>query len=408
MLYISDQLYQTVKDSQVINWLEVLGRKQVVFDLFITTPVSYLLKSNKLRKEKVAYARTKVPGKIHQVLVLRGNDKTGISGFMLASYLFCRAIIPYLGGKDIIVQTRSVNNYKALRILRMFIPGTKVVFDLRGAPAEEYINSMDYKTIDDVKDPAIRAVYEGILESQLKIIGISYRTLCVSCKLKEYIIEKAKNQYAEKLLVVPGAADDASFFPDETKRNAIRKSLNIEDKFVLIYTGKLDCHWHMKEFIFELTGKLMQRFPDLYFICITPDVDMGKKLMEEYKVDASRVLVKFSRHDEINDYLNASDAGLMIRDDIPTNNVASPTKLPEYLLAGLPVIISKGVGDYSEYVVKHGFGIMAPNDPEVIGDMMESQFLGKTFDRKAIAEIARKDYSKQASLDTLINIYQHI
>ena len=34
MLYISDQLYQTVKDSQVINWLEVLGRKQVVFDLF--------------------------------------------------------------------------------------------------------------------------------------------------------------------------------------------------------------------------------------------------------------------------------------------------------------------------------------------------------------------------------------
>ena len=62
------------------------------------------------------------------------------------------------------------------------------------------------------------------------------------------------------------------------------------------------------------------------------------------------------RLEEINNYLNATDYGILFRENLPINNQASPTKFAEYILAGLKVIISEGVGDFSEFVREHDCG----------------------------------------------------
>jgi hypothetical protein len=48
----------------------------------------------------------------------------------------------------------------------------------------------------------------------------------------------------------------------------------------------------------------------------------------------------------------------MIREDTITNRVASPTKFAEYLAAGLPVLISAHIGDFSTTVRANDLGLV--------------------------------------------------
>jgi hypothetical protein len=48
----------------------------------------------------------------------------------------------------------------------------------------------------------------------------------------------------------------------------------------------------------------------------------------------------------------------LVRDYSNTNRVASPVKFAEYLAAGLRVIISESLGDFSEFVSKNSCGVV--------------------------------------------------
>ena len=68
-------------------------------------------------------------------------------------------------------------------------------------------------------------------------------------------------------------------------------------------------------------------------------------------------------HQEVPIVLSACDMGILIREDSVTNRVASPTKFAEYLSAGLQVIITNNIGDYSDFVKVHQCGIIANGKP---------------------------------------------
>jgi glycosyltransferase involved in cell wall biosynthesis len=59
-------------------------------------------------------------------------------------------------------------------------------------------------------------------------------------------------------------------------------------------------------------------------------------------------------------YLAAADVGLLPRDENLVNRVASPVKFAEYLASGIPVILSDGIGDYSELVRSGDLGAVLP------------------------------------------------
>jgi glycosyltransferase involved in cell wall biosynthesis len=77
--------------------------------------------------------------------------------------------------------------------------------------------------------------------------------------------------------------------------------------------------------------------------------------------------------EEVGKYLEASDLGLLLRENHVVNRVASPTKFAEYLLCGLPVVISPWVGDFSELVEAHRLGLVInPMDKEEAAVMISS------------------------------------
>lgn len=91
------------------------------------------------------------------------------------------------------------------------------------------------------------------------------------------------------------------------------------------------------------------------------------------------------------------------------NNVASPTKFAEYMLCGLPVLISEGVGDYTKFVeeTKTGFTF----NQKVLSDWANIDFdsiIRSEFNREYIAELGRCHFSKEVLLESVINIMKEV
>jgi len=65
-------------------------------------------------------------------------------------------------------------------------------------------------------------------------------------------------------------------------------------------------------------------------------------------------------HHEVPGYLAAADVGLLLREPCLVNRVASPVKFAEYLAAGLPVLLTEQIGDYSALAAAHRVGCVIP------------------------------------------------
>jgi glycosyltransferase involved in cell wall biosynthesis len=405
--YVTDPFYTTVKDSQVTNWLEVIAKHGYNFNLIIVTPLNYIIKNNKHRKQKISQVRSKLKGKVIQIPILKSNDPTRISqlirilGFFL--FVFPNVII----GKKVIIQTRSVKNAFALNFIQKLL-GAKVIFDVRGASAEEYINERKLYKPEDIKDNHIKKIYLSKLNEQMYFVKKAYRVSAVSEQLKNYLLSKSDSIKPDSIMVVPGAADKEHFFFDEKARNQQRKEFGLSDKdLCYIYTGRLESHWHMKEFIMKTMSNILKH-DNTFFLCVTPDLSIAKKLIEENSINTDRIKVFQASYNEINQYLCAADFGILFREDIMTNNVASPTKFPEYMLAGLPTIISKGVGDYSRFVADHNTGLVIENGDQSIVEQIVSLKKHSAQERIRISEKGVRYYSKQASIQKLLDIYESI
>ena len=142
---------------------------------------------------------------------------------------------------------------------------------------------------------------------------------------------------------------------------------------------------------------------DFYFMCITPDLEIAEKLAQEYSLDSRRILITFSEYKEIPHFLNAADYGIILRDDIMTNRVASPTKIPEYLLTGLPIIVSRNIGDYSDFISEHNLGIVIDDDQDFY--FLKNKLKILRFDRLFISKVSQEKYSKQSQLEKMHEIY---
>lgn len=105
----------------------------------------------------------------------------------------------------------------------------------------------------------------------------------------------------------------------------------------------------------------------------------------------SRVKQSWVREEEVADILSSCDYGWLVRTDSVTNKVASPVKFAEYLAAGLKVIISDSLGDFSAFVAEHDCG-------KVINELNQLTSLEKVSlsEKQRIAELAKKHFMKTA------------
>ena len=153
----------------------------------------------------------------------------------------------------------------------------------------------------------------------------------------------------------------------------------------------------------------MKKEPLLHFVALCPDVDHMLRACRE-ALPEGRFTVVHAQHHEVPGWLNAADLGILMRAEDPVNHVASPTKFAEYALSGLPVAMSKGIGDYSEMVLREKAGFLVDESrlDDSVARASAFMALWNEDDRLRWSGSAREQLSKGARLNDLVAEYRSL
>ena len=230
---------------------------------------------------------------------------------------------------------------------------------------------------------------------------------CVSNALKNYYLKKIKTDET-KFRIFPGAADSNLFYYNTNLRNRIRLELGLNDHEILIvYSGRLEMKWEIPDKILSFYKHLNDRNKKYKLLLLTPDVELAIEMIDTLKI-SNLVYVKSVKLDEVNKYLNAADAGLLLREDIIMNNVASPTKFAEYLMTGLPVIISSAIHDFADDINKTGYGVVVKGLDSMAEDEFNKFTTSLQFNRQEIESWGSQQLSKETFIKNYVQTLKGI
>ncbi len=251
----------------------------------------------------------------------------------------------------------------------------KVCFDARGAYTAEWNEYLKNEAPDIAKN-MYKFESRAVLESNWRI--------AVSNKLVDYW----KTSYrfmSTNYSVIPctlSADMPTSYHVDEV--NNIRNHFKIADtEPLLVYSGS-SAGWQSFGLLEDTLTKALEQNSSLKLLMLYQPTQ-AEHLMKQFP---GRVFNEWLPANEVHDYLAAADYGLLIREESVTNEVSSPVKFAEYLAAGLPVIISNHIGDFSAFVQDKNCGSLATStnwsalQRPSRGDKLRIQTLADTYFRK--------------------------
>ncbi|WP_185152474.1 glycosyltransferase, partial [Fulvivirga aurantia] len=162
----------------------------------------------------------------------------------------------------------------------------------------------------------------------------------------------------KKVFRAPTAVDPEVFKFNAEAREKIRSELNIRDREVFIYLGKLGGLYYEEDVIHLL--KAVQKIMPNSFFLIATNYDHNK--LEEWfsRQNISKkdyVIRPFIPIEEVPSFLSAADMGICAIPPKPSQRFRSPTKVAEYLLCGLPFITCYGISEDDYWARKYNVGL---------------------------------------------------
>lgn len=211
----------------------------------------------------------------------------------------------------------------------------RLIFDLRGLMAEEYVDAGNWKR-GGLPYRLTRWVQRAALR---RADGLVTLTEAVRPHLSE-----AKAQ-PEATFVIPCCADVERIAGRSGERDAARAELGIGERPAMVYVGKFT-GWYMEREMADFVAVAKEAEPELLFLIVT-QADPAPMLreLERNGIGAGDHRVLRAEPEEIGRYLAAADVGLSFVRPCFSKISSSPTKIGEYLAAGLPVVSTAGIGD---------------------------------------------------------------
>ena len=383
-------IWETVTDSQVFGWMDNLNRMG-----FPTTIISFATKIVSVsQKRKI---ENKIGGNFYQYK----QKKMFINDIFTVFILFLHYIKVFGKTNKIIFQTR-VSNIAVPLVIIKFLPKTRIIFDARGAHSEEFAHNHNLNNLNLLK----KIKYLSLKLNEKLLVINSDLVFCVSNSLKKYYIKKY-NQSLKRFKVIPGAGDGELFYFNHSERQQLRKQYRVENKIIFIYAGKLEMKWEIPDEIFLFFKQISNQNNNALLYLLTPDIMLAKKLRKKYGFESDCVKIKSVDYSDVRPYLNMADIALLLRENVLMNNVASPTKFAEYLLCGLPVIISDAILDFAEIVKNFNFGV-AISDFQPTPSVNSFINLVHKQDKILIANWASSNLSKECYLKNIVDTFCNI
>ncbi|WP_333850284.1 glycosyltransferase [Epilithonimonas sp.] len=269
----------------------------------------------------------------------------------------------------------------------------KLIFDADGLPIEERIDfaglkkeSFQYKLMKSAETTMLKSADAVITRSQ-KAIDIH--------------IAHIGESYRSKFSVVFNGRDKNGFTYQPTLREKVRQELGLKDELLFVYAGSLGPQYCLNEML-----EIFQAYAKKHlakFLILTGNTEFAEQnILSELK---PYVIIKSMPAEKVSFYLNGGDVAFGLRKPTFSMQGVAPIKLGEYLLCGLPVIASKGIGDTERilenfeecYLYDHSMGLLP--QIERIKNFVEKAIFAK---RNNIAQKAQHYFSLEAAAESYI------
>lgn len=223
-------------------------------------------------------------------------------------------------------------------------PSIRLVFDCHGtSPEEEALGGAH-----PVRISAMR-------EWERRVLAGADLHVFVSEAMRQFYREQYGDHGVPQAIVPCCVADER--FPG---RRAASRLTGLPARHpVLAYLGTL-AEWQCGSEMLRLFAQLARADDALFFLLLVPESDHPKArtLLARADLPETRVLLAELPHSEIPAALQHAHAGVLLRRAHPVNRVSSPTKFGEYLAAGVPTLLTDGIGDFSRAAEAAGVGLV--------------------------------------------------
>jgi glycosyltransferase involved in cell wall biosynthesis len=370
VLYISyNGMLDPLGQSQVIPYLQELSRAGFKFTLLsfereqAFTPAGVTQCSN-LRKK---LAESEIDWHWLRYHKRPSLPATGYDVWAGTRYA---ARLVRTGGIEMVHARSHIPAAIALRLKRRF--GVKMIFDVRGLMAEEYVDAGHWRK-DSIPYRITKAVEGRALAAADGVVTLTERIWPIIRGWESLRDREVAHE------VVPCCANLELFRFRPEDRTRRREELRLKNRFVIVYSGSID-GWYLTESMADFFVTLRRKKLAAHFLWLTPNRhERVHELMKARGLDESDYTVLAAVPHDVPSYLSAADAGLAFIKPCFSKLASSPTKYAEYLGCGLPLLINQGVGDSDVLITEEKTGAL-------VADFAESDFVQAALQIEKLAE----------------------
>lgn len=231
-----------------------------------------------------------------------------------------------------------------------WVCGAKLVFDVRGLMAEEYVDAGHWK--------AGSLPFRATKWFERRAFRNADSVIVLTNRIRDVLRSASKELQTSRapVRVIPCCVE-VERFGTTTDRLATRNQLGISGGPVLAYVGSLGT-WYMGQEMVRLFKELLRIRPQAMFLVMTQSPEIAVELFEREGIPRDRYSAVTVKSEEIPKFLSAADLAVAFIKPCYSKVSSSPTKIGEYLAAGLPFISNRGIGDIDELLQRNAVGAL--------------------------------------------------
>jgi len=258
-----------------------------------------------------------------------------------------------------------------LAFLNKKLKRTKFIFDMRDVYTKKGVEAGVFRE----NDISFRLWHH----LEMKILKEADGVIVTSNPFKDYVRVILRSD--EKIYTIPNSVDRKRFYPNTDLRKTVRKTLGVDNKFVIIHSGTFSTSNDI-----SLTARYFKKWKcfkkESYLLILVANRQNNEKfgnIFAEEQVDPLDFKILNPEPEEVPDFLRAADIGLHLESRSLATEYCIAIKDGEYLATGLPVVCTPYLKGIAPLIEKYDCGIVS--DPDRDTSFSKEQYLLDNFGR---------------------------